>query len=139
MIKIKLLNPNAKLPFKAHPEDAGYDLFASEAVFINSGRTEKIPVGIASELPEGFCAIIKDRSSMGAKGLTVFGGVIDQNYRGEWVVCIHNTNKFGYEINEGDKIAQFILVPVFKVHGIKQVEELSSSDRNTSGFGSTGV
>ncbi len=83
---------DAKQPTRAHPSDAGNDLYASESVVIAPGATVKVKTGVSIGLQRGTKAIVHDRSSMGSKGLHVFGGVVDADYRGEISVVLHNSN-----------------------------------------------
>jgi len=89
------------------------------------------------ELPNSHVGIIKDRSSMGAKGIHVLGGVIDEDYRGEVMVVLLNTSSKVYVINTGDRIAQMVVLaaPWFEA---KQVDELNTTVRGKGGFGSSG-
>lgn len=135
ILKVQKLNNNAKLPNKTHMSDAGIDLFANENVVLYPENTLLVSTGIAMEIPEGYCGIIKDRSSMGAKGVFTLGGVIDSSYRGE--IKIIMGTKDTYVVNRGDKIAQMLLVPVPSVE-IVEVESLSETERGSGGFGSTG-
>lgn len=152
-LKVKKLSSLAKLPTKNHSTDAAIDLYSIDEETIRSGQTVKIRTGIAVEIPQGYYGQIFDRSSMGAKGIHVHGGVIDGSYRGEIIVCLQNTNLYTYEddyksfkfddtpefydIKNGDKIAQMVILPVPELE-VVEVEELSSSDRGEKGFGSSG-
>lgn len=148
-LKVKKLHENAKLPTKNSSLDAGWDLYALEDVDLVSGKVEKINTGIALEIPEGYYGQIFDRSSMGAKGIHVHGGVIDSSYRGPVMVCLNNTvpssikvddkmwQHVFYPVKAGDKIAQLVILPVPQVE-VEEVEELGSSDRGEKGFGSSG-
>lgn len=150
-LKIKKLHPDAIIPTRAHNTDAGYDLYSLEDVSIQGGHTVKIKTGIAIQPPKGYYGKISERSSLGSKGLSVRGGVCDQGYTGEYVVCITNLNtpdifngsdwlanpNYVYEILKGDKIAQV----VFHRYGdfsIEEVEEFEETDRSDKGFGSSG-
>lgn len=137
IFEAKKLYESAHWPTKGHPDDAGWDLYASEAVSIPSGATVLVSTGIALALPKGYSALIWDRSSMGVKGIHRHAGVIDCGYRGEIKVCLHNTTKETYQIKRGDRIAQMLIqqVPEFTM---RVVEELSSTVRGDGGFGSTG-
>lgn len=148
MLQVKLLDPKAKAPTVATPgEDLGYDLYASEDMVLQSNVVTKVRTGIAIQLADGFGGIIKDRSSMAAKGITTSAGVVDAGYRGEVVVLLTLTipatplGMFSlpntYRIKAGDKIAQ--LLPV-RVHtgDVIVVDELSDSARGEKGFGSSG-
>lgn len=140
-IKVKLLSPGARVPAKAHPGDAGWDIYASEAAEVGPGETRIIKTGIALEIPEGWYGQIKSRSGLGAKGLIVTAGVVDSGYRGEVGVVVVNGNKGpagSFSFKPGDKIAQMIFLPVPHVE-INITEELGGSVRGQGGFGSTGA
>ena len=134
------LEDGAREPSKAHPSDAGFDIYAYENVVIRPGETVKIKTGVRAEPSPGYFFLIRDRSSVGSKGIIVSGGIVDNAYRGEILVCLCNTNQGGedytYLINKGDKIAQLILLPSYEVE--TKVGKVSSSDRGEKGFGSSG-
>ena len=95
LVRVKRLHENAKLPTKANPTDAGYDLYSVEKVVIRPGETAKVHTGIAIEQGHDWqtypvAGLIWDRSSLGSKGIHRLAGVIDQGYRGEIVVCLIN-------------------------------------------------
>lgn len=157
-IKCKLLVDHAKIPAKSKPTDAGYDLYAAEDIVVpglfsqvmytclNSfdsstqppkGQATKVSTGVALELPQGQVGLIWDRSGLGSKLIKVFGGVIDENYRGEIIVCLANFSFWDYEIKRGDRVAQLLVQYVSNVP-IIQVDNLTESERNDSGFGSSG-
>lgn len=134
---IKKLSPHAHPPERAKEGDLGYDLFCSERTVIPAGKTIAVPTGIAVQFPHGWGAVIKDRSSMAMRQVMVSAGVIDNGYRGEIKVAM--TNHSGVEIimETGQKIAQMIPVPVTGWL-VREVDQLSGSERGEGGFGSTG-
>ena len=141
-IHIKLLRPGARVPTYGSREAAGADLYAclEEAVTILPGRTEKIPTGIALEVPRGCAGLVFARSSMGTKrGLAPANkvGVIDSDYRGEVLVMLHNHGDQPQTVEPGERVAQLLIVPVY-TPGFLEVAELGDTDRGTGGFGSTG-
>ena len=141
-IKVKKLRAGAHLPTYGTEFSAGADLYAClEAdVIIAPGETKKIPTGIAMELPVGTAGLIYARSSMGAKrGLAPANkvGVIDSDYRGEFIVALHNHGAVPQTVSHGERVAQLLITPVF-TPGFTEVEELSDTSRGTGGFGSTG-
>tara|TARA_R110000868_G_scaffold190955_1_gene435086 strand:- start:86 stop:511 length:426 start_codon:yes stop_codon:yes gene_type:complete len=140
MLKVKKLSQFATLPQKAHSGDLGYDLFASKTQDIFPDETKIISTDICIELPEGYGAVIKDRSSVSTKkSLFTVAGVIDNGYIGPIGVAFHNASSEVVEINIGDKIAQLVLIPTVNF-SVEEVEEVFSSDkRGTGGFGSTGA
>lgn len=137
-LSVKRVRPSAILPSRAYDEAAGLDLYAADERVIAAGKVEAVPAGIATEFGRDFSATIHDRSGMGARGLHVFGGVIDPDYRGEWSVLVYNSQKVDYLVKVGDRIAQAIfhhrLAPV-----VQEVEELGQSWRGERGFGSSGA
>jgi dUTP pyrophosphatase len=143
MLRVKLLEPGARLPVVAHPgEDLGYDLFALESVTLHSHATIRARTGIAVEArdpntgaPLGL--LVRDRSSMAARGIATTGGVIDAGYRGEILVLMTNLSDTQIELKVGEKIAQMIPVPVL-TGLVQEVETLEVSARAAKGFGSSG-
>ena len=143
MLHVKLLEESARLPQVAHPgEDLGYDLFALEAAVLAPRSTIKVRTGIAVEArnpatgaPLGL--LVRDRSSMAAKGIATTGGVIDAGYRGEILVLMTNLGDTAIELKAGEKIAQMIPVPVL-TGDVERVENLEGSSRAGKGFGSSG-
>ena len=142
MLKVKLLTPAAKAPTIAHPgEDLGYDIFASETLTIPPRGHAIVPTGIAVECTstagEKLGALLRDKSSMAARRLTVTGGVIDSGYRGEVRVLMENLGDTPAEIRAGDKIANLIPYPVLTTE-VQVVDDLGESSRKAGGFGSSG-
>jgi len=136
-IKVKKLKENAKLPKYHHPGDVGMDLYAMETVEIPHMGHYRLWHGFALEFPEGYAAIIKDKSSISKAGLHTMGGVFDAGYRGEFNTHLVNFSGKPYTVEEGDKVAQLIIYPV-AIAELEEVDELSESSRGTDGFGSTG-
>jgi dUTP diphosphatase len=143
MLRVKLLEPDARPPEVAHPgEDLGYDLFALEPVALPPRTVARVRTGIAVEAshPETGAPLgllVRDRSSMAARGIATTGGVIDAGYRGEILVLMTNLIDVPQELKGGEKIAQMIPVPVL-TGLVQEVETLESSARAANGFGSTG-
>jgi dUTP pyrophosphatase len=143
MLRVKRLEEGARLPVVAHPgEDLGYDLFALEGVALGPRETVKVRTGIAVEAREPASGaplglLVRDRSSMAAKGIATTGGVIDAGYRGEILVLMTNLGETAVELKAGEKIAQMIPVPVL-TGLVQEVETLEESARAGKGFGSSG-
>lgn len=137
-LKVKRLNPSAHLPEKARAGDLGFDLFAAERVVIPSGEMKAVGTGIAVEFPKGWGGVVKDRSSMALKRLTISAGVIDNGYRGEIKILITNHSRTEHTIEPNQKIAQLIPCPVTDWR-VETAEELDDSHRGEGGFGSTGA
>ena len=138
-LAFKLLQPDAKLPTRSNPTDAGVDFYAVRNQTVPAGRRVLVETGVAPVLPKGSTLILKDRSGLAAKhGLTILAGVIDEDYRGEIKVVLWNTGSRAYEIKQGDKFAQGVLLPVLTPQ-IREVKDLPSTARGEGGFGSTGA
>ncbi|MGA3033941.1 MAG: dUTP diphosphatase [Terracidiphilus sp.] len=144
MLRVKLLEAGARAPVVAHPgEDLGYDVFALEAVRLGARQTVRVRTGIAVEArdprtSEGLGLLVRDRSSMAARGLAVTGGVIDAGYRGEILIVMTNLGDVHLELGAGEKIAQMVPVPVL-TGPVEEVESLEGSSRAAKGFGSSGT
>jgi deoxyuridine 5'-triphosphate nucleotidohydrolase len=142
-IKIKKLTAEAIIPRKAHDTDAAFDLYVPKNTTVLTGR-EVVPLDIAIELPDGYCAEIQPRSGYASKGIEgnvrrmnadVLYGLIDSGYRGNVGVIINN-HDFPFVLVKGLRIAQMIIRKVEDVT-FKETTELSDSDRADGGFGST--
>lgn len=135
-IKISYLTAHATPPKQATIGSAGWDLYAVADGYVPGGRTKRIPLGFAIELPSNWCARIKQRSSMFEKGLVTNDSPIDSDFRGELCVLVNNTGSWPWHYKKGDRIGQLLFEPVPVVMW-KQVDELTPSGRN-GGMGSTG-
>lgn len=143
MLRVKRLAEGARLPVVAHPaEDLGYDVFALEGATLAPHQTVRVRTGIAVEArhpgtgaPLGL--LVRDRSSMAARGIATTAGVIDAGYRGEVLILMTNLGTTPVELKAGEKIAQMIPVPVLTGH-VEEVESLENSAREGKGFGSSG-
>ena len=143
MFKVKLLTKNAIPPKKAHPNDAGYDVYANEDLIIYSLDSAVVNTGIAIQIqPEfdtPFYIRVAPRSGLASKnGINVLGGVIDSCYTGPCKVILHNTSKVAFKVNKGDRIAQLIPTPILQINELEIVKDLDSTERNQDGFGSSG-
>ncbi|MEK7113308.1 MAG: dUTP diphosphatase, partial [Patescibacteria group bacterium] len=107
-IKVKKLKENAKLPQYHHPGDVGMDVYAMETVTIAPMEHYRFWHGFALEFPEGYGAIIMDKSSISKAGLAHMGGVFDAGYRGEYNTHLVNLSDRPYTVEEGDKVAQIL-------------------------------
>ena len=141
-INIKLLSDNAKVPTRGSDFAAGYDLYAATAedIEIAPHSTVKIGTGISVELPNGTFGAIFARSGLATKkGLRPANcvGVCDSDYRGEYIVAMHNDTDEMMIVAAGERIAQLIVIPFITVE-FNMVEELTKTERGSSGFGSTG-
>ena len=142
-VKVKKLNENAILPTYGTPYAAGADLYAclEGAVTIDPGCTVMIKTGLAMEIPEGYAGLIYPRSGMASKrGLAPANkvGVVDPDYRGEFMVALHNHSLTSQTVEPGERIAQLVITP-FLTASFEEAEELSETVRGVGGFGSTGT
>ena len=140
-VKIKLEPECSNLfPTKAHPDDAGYDLYSRIDAVLEPLSGMAIPVGFAMELPSGYEAQIRPRSGLAAKHhitVTNSPGTVDANYRGEIKAILYNLGKEPFIIQCGDRIAQMVICKLPEIE-LVEATELSETDRNTNGFGSSG-
>ena len=131
------------MPEVAHAgEDLGYDLFTLDGAVLEPRATVRLRTGIAVEARDPLTGaplglLVRDRSSMAARGIATTGGVIDAGYRGEILVLMTNLGDAAVELKAGDKIAQMIPVPVL-TGLVQEVETLEVSARAAKGFGSSG-
>ena len=141
-IPVKKLKPNAILPTYGSAGAAGADLYAclEAPVEIAPGKTAFIPTGLAMEIPAGYAGLAYARSGLACKQDLAPAnkvGVIDSDYRGEFMIALHNHGREVRVIDHGERIAQLVLTPVF-TPGFTEVSELSDTKRGAGGFGSTG-
>ena len=135
------LDPNAALPERAHPGDAGFDLRSIEDVAVGPGERAMIGTGVAVAIPDGHAGLVLPRSGLASKhGLTLANapGLIDSGYRGELICSVVNLDPHeSVKIARGDRIAQLVVVEVPE-RRTGWVDDLPPSSRGESGFGSTG-
>ena len=141
-IRVKILREGAHLPTYGTAEAAGADLYACipAPLTIGPGETAFVPTGIALEVPKGCAGLIYARSGLACKrGLAPANkvGVVDSDYRGEITVVLHNHGSTRQTIENGERIAQFLITPVL-TPAYEIAETLSDTARNQSGFCSTG-
>lgn len=128
-------------PFKAPTDgDAGYDLYARENAWIFPWSVKKIPANLCLEIPVGWNGVVRGRSGNTIKGIIVYQGTIDVSYRGE--IHIMTSSKFlPKRIRRGDRIAQMVFEPCATDNDMIEIlkSDLSKTNRNTNGFGSSGM
>lgn len=140
-MKIKLLSDKAMIPYRGSEEAAGYDLYSIDSVDINPGDCKLISTGIAIQLPNGYFGAIFPRSGTAVKrGLRLANcvGVIDSDYRGEVKVPLYNDSQEVQPVEQGERIAQLIILPYATV-SFEVVDELTDTIRGNGGFNSTGI
>lgn len=140
-VEIKtVIDDHGSVPAYSRADDAAVDLRASESCYIKAGAVRLVDTGVRVAIPSGYVGLVCPRSGMACKHeVTVINapGVIDPNYRGSIKVGMVNHNSVGFDIREGDRIAQLLIVPVPRV-AFEQVEELDDTERGADGFGSSG-
>ena len=140
-LRVRRLDPRARLPIRAYEGDAGLDLCALEPVSLAPGERTSVRTGIAVEIPSGQAGLVLPRSGLAARhGIALVNapGLIDAGYRGELRVLLLNTDRSApFAVPAGERIAQLVLVRV-EAPEVEEVEELAFSDRGAGGFGSSG-
>ncbi len=140
-LRVQRLHPDAIVPRRAHPGDAGLDLHATEALTLEPGARAAVGTGIAVAIPEGQAGLVLPRSGSALRsGIALVNapGLIDAGYRGELRVLLLNTDReTAFEIAVGDRIAQLVLIRV-ELPGTVEVDVLPESVRGAGGFGSSG-
>ena len=137
-LEILRLSPEAVLPTRAHPDDAGLDLYSLEDVILEAQQGKVTRTGIAIALSVGYVGMVADRSSLAKRGIKTAGGVIDAGYRGEIHIVLWNISGAPIHLKRGERIAQLLIFPIV-TPAVKEVTEFDhSTDRGAKGFGSSG-
>ena len=134
---------NQQLPAYETELSAGMDVRAEldRPIVLDPGSRDLIPTGLYMEIPAGYEVQVRPRSGLAYKrGLTILNapGTIDADYRGELGVLLVNTSSEAQTIEPGERIAQLVISPVYRIEWL-EVDELGKTDRGGGGFGSTGV
>jgi dUTP pyrophosphatase len=141
LVRARLLTETARLPTRAHDDDAAFDLYADESVDLAPGTRASVSTGIALALPEGTAGLVLPRSGLAARhGITVVNspGLVDPGYRGAVTVVLLNTDReTPHPVRVGDRIAQLLITETASVT-LEQADELGVTTRGAGGFGSTG-
>ena len=141
VLRVRRLAPEALLPTRAHPGDAGLDLYALTDVTLAPGERCAVRTGVAVEIPEGQAGLVLPRSGLAMRhGISLVNapGLIDAGYRGELQVLLLNSDpRHTFELTAGHRVAQLVLVDVALAE-VVEVDELAGSVRGDGGFGSSG-
>jgi len=136
-LPVEKVKTEAKLPQKAHQNDAGYDLYSTDYYSIPPYGQALVDTGIKLAIPQGFVGLIWDKSGLANQGITTMGGVIDASYRGEIKVVIKNLSEDIFNIVPGQKIAQILIQPIANLI-INEQKIIDQTGRQSNGFGSSG-
>lgn len=139
-LQVKLLHPDAQVPRRAHPGDAGADLCSVEEVTIPAGERRDVGTGLALAIPAGHAGFVQPRSGLAFKhGIMVVNspGLIDAGYRGEVRVSLYNSGHEPFRVAVGERIAQLVIQRVEEPQFVA-AETLPDTARGEGGFGSSG-
>lgn len=139
-IRLRRLDPDLPLPRRAHPDDAGADLFATTDLTLAPGVRGLVGTGVAMEIPPGWVGLVHPRSGLAARhGISIVNapGTIDAGYRGEIKVNLVNLGEEDVVLHRGDRIAQILFLPLPQVRFV-ETDVLSSSSRGDTGHGDSG-
>lgn len=139
-MKIKVIDFGyEKLPYRAHENDAGADVYACmhdvHSLTLRPGTTIKIPLGLGLCLPDGYAAFVFPRSGLSSSGIVCELPPIDSGYRGEIHAIVHNGSDKSFKITNGDRIGQLVILPVVVADFVTE----NGPERGSSAFGSTGI
>ena len=132
-----VLDDGAFKPYKAHPEDAGFDLMARERQIVPAQGSAIFDTGVHIEIPSGYVGFLKSKSGLNVKHGITSEGVIDAGYTGSIRVKLYNNAQIPYLVKKGDKISQLVILPIFSCE-LEVVDSLDETARGNSGFGSSG-
>ncbi|MCC8110409.1 MAG: deoxyuridine 5'-triphosphate nucleotidohydrolase [Ruminococcus sp.] len=132
-MRIKLIDFGGKTPVRKHYNNAGADIFSPRDQTIYPGQVYSFPFGFGLELPDGFTGFIFPRSSLSAKGIVCELPPIDSGYRGEIHAVVSNVGNTGYDIKEGDRIGQLMILPCM----IPEFTYEDAAECGTGAFGSS--
>ena len=139
-LAVKRLHPDAVLPTYAHTGpfgDLGADLYSVADTVAAAGATVLVATGLCVAFPEGYGALVEDRSGLAVRGITTLAGVIDTGYRGELKVVLLNTTAEPIHLPKGSRVAQLRMVQRIEATFV-ETDDLDSTVRSAGGFGSTG-
>ena len=132
------LDPGAYIPERAHSLDAGLDLRAREDAIIPAHSAVIFDTGVHVEIPAGMVGMLKSKSGLNVKHGITSEGVVDAGYTGSIVAKLYNHSDTPYEVHQGDKITQLVIMSVALL-SVELVDSLEDTERGDNGFGSTGV
>lgn len=132
-----VLEKGAYKPYKAHPEDAGFDLMARESQIVLEQGSAIFDTGVHIEIPQGYVGFLKSKSGLNVKHGITSEGVVDAGYTGSICVKLYNNALIPYLVKKGDKISQLVILPICSDE-LEVVDSLDETARGNNGFGSSG-
>lgn len=132
------LDEGAYLPRKAHPEDAGFDLFSPKTDMVPRRGYTVIDTGVHVAIPRGYAGLLVSKSGLNVKHNLISDGLIDSGYTGSIRVKLYNLGDVSYMVEAGDKISQLVFIPIAEPDLIESASPLPETERGDRGFGSTG-
>ncbi len=140
-MRVKLLRPGARLPYRATELASGFDIHASlqDGLEVRLSQVPTlIPTGLAMEVPPGLDAQLRPRSGLARQGVLATYGTLDADYRGELFIALYTTSPLiEYTVRDGDRIAQLVITQLSQVE-MMEAAELTETARGAGGHGSTG-
>lgn len=137
-MKVKRFKKTTRMPVKSHLPDVGLDIFTPKEFWLRPLETITVGLELAVSIPEGFAGMLVPRSSITERGMIVQTAVIDPDYTGEIHLIITNCSNNVQHIEEGQRVCSLVVYSVLNAR-IEEVEEMSETERNTKGLGSSGL
>lgn len=137
-MKVKRFKKTTRMPVKSHLPDVGLDIFTPKEFWLRPLETITVGLELAVSIPEGFAGMLVPRSSITERGMIVQTAVIDPDYTGEIHLIITNCSNNVQHIEEGQRVCSLVVYSVLNAR-IEEVEEMTETERNTKGLGSTGL
>ena len=137
-MKVKRFKKTTRMPVKSHLPDVGLDIFTPKEFWLRPLETITVGLELAVSIPEGFAGMLVPRSSITEQGMIVQTAVIDPDYTGEIHLIITNCSNNVQHIEEGQRVCSLVVYSVLNAR-IEEVEEMTETERNTKGLGSSGL
>lgn len=137
-MKVKRFKKTTRMPVKSHLPDVGLDIFTPKEFWLRPLETITVGLELAVSIPEGFAGMLVPRSSITEKGLIIQTAVIDPDYTGEIHLIVTNCSNDVQYIKEGQRVCSLVVYSVLNAR-IEEVEEMTETERNTKGLGSSGL
>jgi dUTP pyrophosphatase len=137
-MKVKRFKKTTRMPVKSHLPDVGLDIFTPKEFWLRPLETITIGLELAVSIPEGFAGMLVPRSSITERGMIIQTAVIDPDYTGEIHLIVTNCSNNVQHIEEGQRVCSLVVYSVLNAR-IEEVEEMTETERNTKGLGSSGL